>query len=205
MSFLGNLQLNPQVGKAWGIDNVRMSVPTAAHYITLGPGENVEHFDFGNYVPMATIHGEKWSDTDGDGFRDAGELGMNGVTIYADLDNDGQYDAGQARPRSRRDCQSLRETTISMIGSMRLITLYGASPSAPAICKPTAMVTASSTKAISSYGGNTSAKSPKISVRSTTATVTTRWMCQSEMERLSFVKSCRRERSLRIRLSVFTR
>ena len=41
------------------------------------------------------IHGVKWRDGNGDRQRQAGEPGLAGVTIYADLDDDGQLDAGE--------------------------------------------------------------------------------------------------------------
>ena len=41
-----------------------------------------------------SVCGYKWHDENHDGVWDAGEPGLNGWTIYADLDRDGQYDAG---------------------------------------------------------------------------------------------------------------
>src|SRR5262249_40607863 len=40
------------------------------------------------------ISGYKWNDQDGDGGWDASEPGLNGWTIYLDLDGDGQFDEG---------------------------------------------------------------------------------------------------------------
>ena len=162
MSFLGDLELDPQVGKAWGIDNVQVSVPSAAHYIALGPGANVANFDFGNYVPMATIHGEKWSDADGDGVRDAGEPGMNGVTIYADLDNDGQYDADiePANITARLPVTPGDYNLDDKVDAADYV-VWRKSVATNILRAPTAMVTASSTKATSSYGGSTSARPPR--------------------------------------------
>jgi subtilisin-like proprotein convertase family protein len=51
-------------------------------------------------APAATpgtgeIRGFKWSDTDGDGVRDANEPGLAGVTIYLDENDNGELDAGE--------------------------------------------------------------------------------------------------------------
>ena len=47
--------------------------------------------NFGNQ-PLAEIHGHKWNDLDGDGGWDEGEPGLGGVTIYLDLNENGQFD-----------------------------------------------------------------------------------------------------------------
>ncbi|MCE2860814.1 MAG: hypothetical protein LW731_13440, partial [Oxalobacteraceae bacterium] len=41
-------------------------------------------------IIAGSISGVKFNDLDGDGIRDAGEFGIDGVTIYLDLNNDGQ-------------------------------------------------------------------------------------------------------------------
>jgi len=46
-------------------------------------------------TPLGEIHGSKWNDIDGDGVRDAGELGLQGWTIYLDQNNNGQLDNGE--------------------------------------------------------------------------------------------------------------
>ena len=47
--------------------------------------------DFGNYRPV-TIEGRKFDDRDGDGFRDEGEPGLAGWTIYLDSNRNGALD-----------------------------------------------------------------------------------------------------------------
>lgn len=44
--------------------------------------------------PTAEIHGSKWSDLNANGVWDAGEPGVADWTVYVDLDEDGQLDAG---------------------------------------------------------------------------------------------------------------
>lgn len=65
-----------------------------AHYLQLTIGERREGVDFGN-APAATIHGTKWRDDNGDGVRDDNEPGLDGVVIYADLNNNQKLDAGE--------------------------------------------------------------------------------------------------------------
>ncbi len=62
--------------------------------ITLISGDSVDGFNFGN-APPASVHGQKWLDKNGDGKRDPGEVGLNGVMVFADLDNDGVLDQGE--------------------------------------------------------------------------------------------------------------
>jgi hypothetical protein len=50
--------------------------------------------DFGNHRNTG-ISGTKWDDLDGDGRRVQGEPGLAGVTIYLDLNNNHQLDAGE--------------------------------------------------------------------------------------------------------------
>lgn len=45
----------------------------------------------------ATISGTVYNDKNGDGNRDAGEGGQNGVTVYLDKNNDGNPDAGEPK------------------------------------------------------------------------------------------------------------
>ncbi|MEX2187071.1 MAG: SdrD B-like domain-containing protein [Pirellulales bacterium] len=79
----------------WGIDNVVVSFPIDGHSVTLGSGDEVEGLDFGNYAMPGEIHGTKFNDANGNGVRDAGELGVGGVTIYLDLNNNGKFDTGE--------------------------------------------------------------------------------------------------------------
>ena len=71
-----------------------------AHVIYLGPGVRVDGFNFGNARPVVqgcifTMIGCKFLDSNGNGIRDLGEIGLAGVTIYGDLNNNGILDAGE--------------------------------------------------------------------------------------------------------------
>lgn len=55
--------------------------------LTLGEGENRTDVDFG-YAYFGSIGDRVWLDTDADGVQDAGELGINGVTVFL-IDGDG--------------------------------------------------------------------------------------------------------------------
>ena len=66
------------------------------HDIRLEGGQSLEGVDFGNR-PVATgsVHGIKWVDENGNGRRDDNEVGIGGVTIYADLNFNGRLDFGE--------------------------------------------------------------------------------------------------------------
>ncbi|SFP43023.1 DUF7507 domain-containing protein, partial [Qipengyuania nanhaisediminis] len=49
-------------------------------------------FEEWNLQNAAIVQGAKFEDTDGDGVRDEGEDGLGGVFIFADLDEDGEFD-----------------------------------------------------------------------------------------------------------------
>jgi len=70
------------------------NAPPPGLLVTVVGGEITTGVDFGNWRP-AEIHGTKWDDTNGDAVWDAGELPMAGVTVYLDLDEDGELDAGE--------------------------------------------------------------------------------------------------------------
>lgn len=58
-------------------------------------GNNYLGADFGYRITgtnYATIGDSLWIDTDGDGVRDAGEVGIDAVTVWLDTDNDGVVD-----------------------------------------------------------------------------------------------------------------
>lgn len=66
------------------------------HEVAIGSGEFLDKIDFGN-TPPASVHGEKWLDENGDGMRDENEPGLNGVVVYADINNNGQLDPDEPR------------------------------------------------------------------------------------------------------------
>lgn len=61
---------------------------------TLGFGEQASDLDFGNWTE-ASKAGTKYEDDNADGTRDAGEDGVAGVTIYADLNGNDEWDEGE--------------------------------------------------------------------------------------------------------------
>ncbi|MAE67869.1 MAG: hypothetical protein CMJ18_26745 [Phycisphaeraceae bacterium] len=81
-----------------GVVPVSISVPGGAgagHRVTIAPGGVVEDKDFGNRPLPSSVHGIKWSDENGDGQRSTSEPGLGGVTVYADENNNGAFDAGE--------------------------------------------------------------------------------------------------------------
>jgi subtilisin-like proprotein convertase family protein len=78
----GWTQTYPATGAGWSGDDA----------VDLSDGEVVTGVDFGNHQPPGRISGQKWNDLDSDGTKDTGEPGLGGWTIYADLNDDGQWD-----------------------------------------------------------------------------------------------------------------
>ena len=76
------------------------SAPSAAfanceYSVELWSAENdTSGQDFGN-LRRASVSGVKYEDLNADGDRDANDPGVQGFTIYVDLDNDNQFDPGE--------------------------------------------------------------------------------------------------------------
>ncbi len=69
-------------------------------------GEDQINLDFGVFgiVPSTgMVTGTKFIDSNENGFRESSEAGMGGVTIYADLDGDGQPDVGEPQDVTASD------------------------------------------------------------------------------------------------------
>jgi hypothetical protein len=49
------------------------------------------------------VHGRKWEDLNANGRQDAGDLGLPGVTIYADLNGNGRLDSNEPSTVTMRD------------------------------------------------------------------------------------------------------
>ncbi|EMI56625.1 SdrD B-like domain-containing protein [Rhodopirellula sallentina] len=52
-------------------------------------GADIEGLDFGNREVTTTVSGFKFDDVNGDGLRQAGEPGVEGITVQLDVDSDG--------------------------------------------------------------------------------------------------------------------
>ncbi len=83
----------------------RATAPTSRlHSISLTNGENATGLDFGNQGPTdSSIAGIVFADTNKDGTQQAGELGMAGVTVYLDLNDNGSLDPAEPRSLSSAD------------------------------------------------------------------------------------------------------
>jgi len=78
-----------------------------AHVVFVDAGATVEGLDFGNQrLGLASVHGRKWEDLNGNGQRDAVEPGISGVIIYADLNYNGALDDHEPHTVTRRDDQA---------------------------------------------------------------------------------------------------
>ncbi|MFV2065405.1 MAG: SdrD B-like domain-containing protein, partial [Pirellulales bacterium] len=65
--------------------------PGGNTYEVSAVGETIGNLDFGN-LTLASVHGFKWRDDDGDGLRDDGEPGLAGVFVFADSNGNGVFD-----------------------------------------------------------------------------------------------------------------
>jgi subtilisin family serine protease len=71
------------------------TAPTDGSYtVSLDAGEVADDLDFGNQALPVTISGAKWNDLNGNGSKDAEDPGIEGWTIYLDLNNSGILDEG---------------------------------------------------------------------------------------------------------------
>ncbi|MCY2953793.1 MAG: DUF642 domain-containing protein [Planctomycetota bacterium] len=63
--------------------------------VTIGPGQTVADLLFLNWDLRGCLKGSKWIDLDGNGNRDAGELGQAGVRVYLDINKNGVFDPSE--------------------------------------------------------------------------------------------------------------
>jgi len=63
--------------------------------IRLDAGEDAADVDFGNRALPGEIRGKSFQDLDGDGVKEAGEPGREGLTIFLDLNSNGTFDTGE--------------------------------------------------------------------------------------------------------------
>ena len=87
-------------------DFIGIPVPfgVGAHHVWLENGQVITDLDFGNQRDEpGSVHGVKWLDENGNRLRDDGEPGLAGVTVYADLNNNGQLDADEPHTVTMED------------------------------------------------------------------------------------------------------
>ena len=78
--------------------------PQGMHVVHVASGQAVDEINFGNQpLRPGSIAGIKWRDDNGNGRQDADEPGLAGVTIYLDLNHNGQPDDGEPRTKTRED------------------------------------------------------------------------------------------------------
>jgi hypothetical protein len=97
---LNGLILAPQnAGSDFTKDSDAALVSSFAEITTAttgGPGSNTPTYDIGFHKPVASLGDEVWFDADKDGVQDAGETGINGVTVnlYSATGPDGIPETG---------------------------------------------------------------------------------------------------------------
>ena len=75
----------------------KQDYPTLGYgnHVTLASGQAVTNANFGDQSSaLASISGTVFDDSNGNGIQDPGELGISGVVLYIDLDNAGDFQAG---------------------------------------------------------------------------------------------------------------
>ncbi|MDA1179216.1 MAG: S8 family serine peptidase, partial [Planctomycetota bacterium] len=70
-------------------------VNNGPHTISVFAGATIPNINFGNRIRLGQITGVKWNDTDADGFHDRKEIGVAGITVYMDLNRNGQLDSNE--------------------------------------------------------------------------------------------------------------
>jgi VCBS repeat-containing protein len=80
---------------AFAGQTVRLRIAVANNQFFLFGGVDDVKFTSSETAPTGTVSGVKFNDLDGDGVRDLGEPGLQGWTVYADLNNNRQLDAGE--------------------------------------------------------------------------------------------------------------
>ena len=85
-------------------DGFLQTYPASLTYdsLVLDGGDVAADIDFGN-LTLASVHGLKWSDDDGDGERDEDEAGLADVFIFADSNGNKIWDFGEAFAFSMED------------------------------------------------------------------------------------------------------
>ena len=80
----------------------RRTAPSSGVFIiNVALGQNFTNFNFLNQALPGGIRGTKFNDLDGNGQRDPGEAGIQGVVIYVDLNKDGKI--GVLEPAATTD------------------------------------------------------------------------------------------------------
>ncbi|MCA9217813.1 MAG: hypothetical protein KDB27_32310 [Planctomycetales bacterium] len=67
------------------------------HSVTVGPTEDRSDLDSADRYRPSEIHGMKFEDVNGNGIHDTGEPGIEGVTVYIDLNRNAMMDAAEPR------------------------------------------------------------------------------------------------------------
>ena len=98
--------VDAEFGEVLGTIPLRFaSTAEGAHVVEAHHGGHYSGIDFGNarVFDAGSVHGQKWSDDNGNGVRDDQEQGLPGVIIYSDLNGNGVLDRHEPRTRSMAD------------------------------------------------------------------------------------------------------
>ena len=71
--------------------------------VTVALNQTVNNINFGQELLNQNFTGMKWNDANANKLRDPGEVGIGGVFIYIDLDNDNRIDIGEPQTQTAAD------------------------------------------------------------------------------------------------------
>ncbi len=71
--------------------------------VSVGPIDNVSNLNLGDRYRPSEIHGVNFEDLNGNHLRDVGEPGVEGVTVFVDLNRNNQLDADEPRTLTAAD------------------------------------------------------------------------------------------------------
>jgi hypothetical protein len=126
-----------------GATTIRTVVPAGStcsapapcrHSLTLLSGDAVTGKDFGTWG-TASVSGTVYEDADASGSQNGGELGIPGRTVYADLNDDGSFDAGEPSAITAGDGSYTVSGLTPGATTIRTVVPAGSTCSAPAPCR----------------------------------------------------------------------
>lgn len=92
--------------KSWVVESTIIVGGEGGYPINLEPGQTIDGLNFGNKrieKPTASVQGLKFYDRNLNGERDPHELGIGGVIIYADLNNNNRLDPDEPQTRTMHE------------------------------------------------------------------------------------------------------
>ena len=89
---------------------------SGSHTVTVGAGDTANGLNFGNkrIRPIESVSGVIWNDVNGDAHRQKDEVLIGGVTVYADLNSNGELDESEPFTISSSDDNQFGTYTLEL-------------------------------------------------------------------------------------------